>query len=198
MALVEKWKLMLFIEQGIQTGVIRFPNFPKRKSEWGWHSTNTLDDKASSELLLSKSDTDEEGIEEIEAAKTEGSNYAQELLDTQGTSKRTMRCKRPVKDNEEVRKFNPREPNYLPVEPETEGERVDLRHQEIDKRKNAEEWMLDYALQQAVSKLAPARKSKVALLVVAFETVMPISKCETHLRQNIAGSAHARPMQACS
>ncbi|GAB4832243.1 hypothetical protein Ancab_006257 [Ancistrocladus abbreviatus] len=65
------------------------------------------DDKASSELLLSKSDTDEEGIEEIEAAKTEGSNYAQELLDTQGTSKRTMRCKRPVKDNEEVRKFNP-------------------------------------------------------------------------------------------
>ncbi|GAB4858447.1 hypothetical protein Ancab_009921 [Ancistrocladus abbreviatus] len=127
-----------------------------------------------------------------------GSNYAQELLDTQDTSKRTMRCERPVKGSEKMRKFNPREPNYMLVEPKTEGERVDLRQQEIDKRKNVEEWMLDYALQRVVIKLAPARKRKVALLVAAFETVMPTPKCEMHPRQNTGGFAHARPMQACS
>ncbi|GAB4858454.1 hypothetical protein Ancab_009928 [Ancistrocladus abbreviatus] len=186
-----------------------------------------MDLEEQSGMKMKKPYFDEEGIKEIEVAKTksiasldvaetfstscsemnmkkddvflhEGSNYAWELLDTQGTSKRTTRCKRPVKDSEEMRKFNPQEPNYLPVEPEIEGERVDLRHQEIDKRKNAEEWMLDYALQRAVSKLTLARKRKVALLVVAFETVMPIPKCETHLRQHTIGFAHARPMQACS
>ncbi|GAB4835459.1 hypothetical protein Ancab_000367 [Ancistrocladus abbreviatus] len=108
-----------------------------------------MDLEEQSGMKMKKPSFDEEGIEEIEVAKTKsiasldaaetfstscsemnlkkddvflhgGSNYAQELLDTQGTSKRTMRCKRPVKDSEEVRKFNPREPNYLPVEPETE------------------------------------------------------------------------------
>ncbi|GAB4853268.1 hypothetical protein Ancab_017453 [Ancistrocladus abbreviatus] len=150
---------------------------------------NKLEDLPVDEIVIK-----EKGIEEIEAAKNKsiassdaaeafstrcsemnlkkddvllhgGSNYTQELLDTCGTSKRTMRCKRPVKDNGEMRKFNPQEPNYLPVELETEGERIDLRHQEIDERKNVEDWMLDYALQQAVSKLALARKRKVALLL---------------------------------
>ncbi|KAK6933876.1 Calmodulin-binding domain, plant [Dillenia turbinata] len=40
----------------------------------------------------------------------------------------------------------------------------------MDDRKNAEEWMVDFALQRAVNKLATARKKKVALLVEAFET----------------------------
>nr|XP_043635385.1 uncharacterized protein LOC122606606 isoform X2 [Erigeron canadensis] len=39
--------------------------------------------------------------------------------------------------------------------------------------KTSEEWMLDYALQTVVGKLTPARKRKVALLVKAFEDVVP-------------------------
>lgn len=40
-----------------------------------------------------------------------------------------------------------------------------------EERIGMEEWMLDYALRQAVDRLAPARKRRVALLVEAFETV---------------------------
>ncbi|KAJ7949294.1 Plant calmodulin-binding protein-related, putative isoform 1 [Quillaja saponaria] len=111
--------------------------------------------------------------------------------------KGAIRSKRLIEDDEELRKFNPREPNYLPLVPDPDGEKVDLRHQMIDERKNAEEWMVDYALQQTVTKLAPARKRKVALLVEAFEKVMPIPKYETQIR-NTPALAHTRPMQACS
>ncbi|GMH05092.1 hypothetical protein Nepgr_006932 [Nepenthes gracilis] len=90
----------------------------------------------------------------------EGSHIGQEFPGTCSTLRRTTRCKRPVKDSEEPRTFNPREPNFLPVEPDPEAETVDLRHQEMDERKNAEEWMVDYALQQAVNKFTPARKKK--------------------------------------
>jgi Plant calmodulin-binding domain len=76
-------------------------------------------------------------------------------------------------EDEYMRGFNPRAPNFLPVEPDPESEKVDLRHQMMDERKNAEEWMLDYALRKAVNQLAPARKKKVELLVAAFETVVP-------------------------
>jgi Plant calmodulin-binding domain len=77
-------------------------------------------------------------------------------------------------EDEYMREFNPRAPNFLPVEPDPESEKVDLRHQMMDERKNAEEWMLDYALRKAVDQLAPARKKKVELLVAAFETVVPV------------------------
>ncbi|KAE8669393.1 putative Tetratricopeptide repeat (TPR)-like superfamily protein [Hibiscus syriacus] len=64
----------------------------------------------------------------------------------------------------------------------------------MNERKNAEEWMLEHALQQAVTKLAPARKRKVALLVEAFETVLPlpITECETHFKYSSTGFAHGR------
>ncbi|XP_028788861.1 calmodulin binding protein PICBP isoform X1 [Neltuma alba] len=106
------------------------------------------------------------------------------------------RRKRAVQEEDEMRKFNPREPNFLPLVPDPEAEKVDLKHQMMDERKNAEEWMLDYALRQTVTKLAPARKRKVALLVEAFESVTPIPKCETHMR-NKSSFAHPRPIQAC-
>lgn len=109
----------------------------------------------------------------------------------------TIRSKRPVEELEESRNFNPREPNYLPVEPDPESEKVDLRHQMMDERKNAEEWMVDFALRQAVTKLAPARKRKVALLVEAFEKVLPTPKYEAHLRHTSAAFIHARTVQAC-
>lgn len=99
---------------------------------------------------------------------------------------------------EESREFNPRPPNFLPLEPDPDAEKVDLKHQMMDDRKNAEDWMLDFALRQAVDKLAPARKRKVALLVEAFETVLPTSKWEPHLRRNASGFAHPRPIQACN
>lgn len=103
-----------------------------------------------------------------------------------------------TKESEESREFNPRPPNFLPLEPDPDAEKVDLKHQMMDDRKNAEDWMLDFALRRAVDKLAPARKRKVALLVEAFETVIPISKWEPHLRRNTAGFAHRRPIQACN
>ncbi|KAJ0978025.1 hypothetical protein J5N97_013499 [Dioscorea zingiberensis] len=76
---------------------------------------------------------------------------------------------------EMMREFNPRSPKFLPCNPDPDSEKVDLRHQMIDERKNAEEWMIDYALRQAVTKLSPARKRKVALLVEAFEKVVPLT-----------------------
>ncbi|KAK9284102.1 hypothetical protein L1049_012363 [Liquidambar formosana] len=127
-----------------------------------------------------------------------GINIKQELHNACNYSKGKIRCKRTIKECEEPRKFNPRDPNYLPVEPDPEAEKVDLKHQMMDDRKNAEEWMVDYALRQAVTKLAPARKRRVALLVEAFETVTPIPKYETHLRHTSASFAHVRPIQACS
>ncbi|KAL1811695.1 hypothetical protein ACET3Z_021760 [Daucus carota] len=85
----------------------------------------------------------------------------------------TAGSRKPDAESEDVRDFNPREPNFLPEEPGVDPEKVDLRHQLMDERKNSEEWMVDYALRQAVTKLAPARSKKVILLVEAFEKVLP-------------------------
>ncbi|KAI9115217.1 hypothetical protein K1719_013536 [Acacia pycnantha] len=87
-----------------------------------------------------------------------------------------MKHKIPVKDDEQLRQFNQRKPNFLPLVPNPEREKVILKHQIMDERKSAEQWMLDHALRQAVTKLAPVRKSKVKLLVEAFESVMPITQ----------------------
>ncbi|KAG4967034.1 hypothetical protein JHK87_032685 [Glycine soja] len=105
--------------------------------------------------------------------------------------------KRPMEEDEEMRKINPRKPNFLPLVIEPEPEKVELKHQMIDERKDAEEWMLDFALRQAVTRLAPAGKRKVSLLVEAFETVMSMPKCEARMK-NDSPFAHARPIQACS
>ncbi|XP_073008478.1 uncharacterized protein [Typha latifolia] len=62
-------------------------------------------------------------------------------------------------------------PQSLPV---CEPKLIDLRQTAKKERKNATEWMTDYALQKVVTKLAPAPKRKVALLVKAFESVIPL------------------------
>ncbi|KAK4272475.1 hypothetical protein QN277_021029 [Acacia crassicarpa] len=90
--------------------------------------------------------------------------------------KKVIMLRRFIKALEKVRKFNPRGPQYLPVKPDPEAEKVNLRHQDMGERKGSEEWMLDHALRQVVSQLTPARKRKVELLVEAFETVMPSIK----------------------
>ncbi|KAK4406321.1 Calmodulin binding protein PICBP [Sesamum angolense] len=129
--------------------------------------------------------------------KVEAGNAANQETEESGLARATTKCKKQILDGEELGAFNPREPNFLPLEPDPEAEKVDLRHQELDGRKNAEEWMVDYALRQAVTKLAPARKRKVALLVEAFEKVMPITKCDLHARCTSAFD-NARPIQACN
>lgn len=87
--------------------------------------------------------------------------------------KRWILLQRFVKELEKVRKYNPSKPRPVQLETGPESEKVNLRHQTVDERRRAEEWMLDYALQQVVSELAPKQKKKVALLVKAFETVVP-------------------------
>uniref|UniRef100_A0A804UBK5 Calmodulin-binding domain-containing protein n=1 Tax=Zea mays TaxID=4577 RepID=A0A804UBK5_MAIZE len=102
------------------------------------------------------------------------------------------RRRRTPEEEEYLRGFNPRAPNFLPLELDPDAEKVDLKHQMMGERKNAEEWMIDYALRRAVTNLAPARKKKVELLVQAFETVLPHDEDD---KKNVSPS---RPVQACN
>lgn len=162
------------------------------------------DEEISQEKQIPLSDAPEESNQELQeedqviASKFQTINcIGSEEKNTSKNWKWEAKCKRPVQEVEEMRKINPRKPNFLPLVPDPEPEKVNLKHQMMDERKNAEEWMLDFALRQAVTKLAPAGKKKVALLVEAFETVVSIPKCETHIRNN-SPFVHARPIQACS
>ncbi|KAG8372045.1 hypothetical protein BUALT_Bualt12G0025800 [Buddleja alternifolia] len=87
--------------------------------------------------------------------------------------KKWILLQRFIRELEKVKKFNPKKPQHLPLNPDPEAEKVNLRPQTVDERKRSEEWMLDYALRQAVGQLAPTQKRKVGLLVKAFETVVP-------------------------
>ncbi|KAL7097796.1 hypothetical protein ACP275_10G165300 [Erythranthe tilingii] len=87
--------------------------------------------------------------------------------------KKWILLQRFIRALEKVKTFNPKKPKILPINPDPESEKVNLRRQTVDQRKNSEEWMLDYAIRQAVNELAPTQKRKVALLVRAFETVVP-------------------------
>ncbi|KAF3777912.1 hypothetical protein EJ110_NYTH32950 [Nymphaea thermarum] len=102
-----------------------------------------------------------------------------------------------IEDRNEGRMFNPRRPRFLPINPDPERERVNLRHQMMDERKKAEEWMLDYALRKTVSRLAPSQRKKVTLLVAAFEAIMPSSKCEARRNPAAVSSTYTRSLQAC-
>lgn len=128
----------------------------------------------------------------------QGSLSCQELGETCKRRNWRTGCKRTTEQYQELKEFNPREPNFLPLEPAPEAEKVDLKHETMDERKSADEWMLDYAIQKAVNKLGPARKKKVALLVEAFETVMPVTRYDTQLSHSSFPFSHARPIQACS
>lgn len=99
------------------------------------------------------------------------------------------RCKR-EECIEDWRKFNPREPKYLPIIAEPSSERVELKHQDMDERNNPEEWMIDYSLQHTVSKLALERKKKVVLLIEAFETILPTEPSQAF--------TYGRHLQACN
>nr|GMD95803.1 calmodulin binding protein PICBP [Ipomoea batatas]GMD95815.1 calmodulin binding protein PICBP [Ipomoea batatas]GME18079.1 calmodulin binding protein PICBP [Ipomoea batatas] len=134
----------------------------------------------------------------VEVKKTQKMASENQILDLELPNLRGT-AKNRRETEEELGEFNPRGPNFLPLEPDPEAERVSLKHQSMDERKNGEEWMVDYALRQAVSKLAPARRKKVALLVEAFETVSPIPKYESHLSHSTKlFPPPSRSIQACS
>ncbi|KAJ6824301.1 uncharacterized protein M6B38_102515 [Iris pallida] len=124
-------------------------------------------------------------------------NLEESIDETKARMRITSR-KKMSEDLEETKEFNPRGPRFLPAEPDPEAEKVDLRHQMMDERKNSEEWMIDYALRRAVMKLAPAPKKKVAVLVEAFETVAPLPAWGKPRRHSTPGFSHARIIQACS
>ncbi|CAN6831682.1 hypothetical protein Bca4012_029053 [Brassica carinata] len=106
-----------------------------------------------------------------------------------------MKGKKPLAETEDLKEFNPREPNYLPLVEDADTEKVDLKHKDIDERRNSEDWMFDYALQRAVTKLSSARKRKVALLVEAFETVKPVVP---HGREPAPVMSYGRHLQTCN
>ncbi|CAM8969728.1 unnamed protein product [Rhodiola kirilowii] len=121
----------------------------------------------------------------------------QEHSETSNCLMKITKCKA-AEDSDGQKGFNPQEPNYLPLEPEAKGEQVDLRHQDIEERKNSEEWMVDYALQKTVNQLAPVKRKKVELLVEAFETVAPTSKPDRRARRASFPLANTRSIQACN
>ncbi|WOG84252.1 hypothetical protein DCAR_0103434 [Daucus carota subsp. sativus] len=153
----------------------------------------TEPDTAETSLIVTDS-TNTQKSDCISNASSESNGQALKTVENSGW---TYGSRKSVAELEDIRDFNPREPNYLPVQPDPESEKVDLRHQMIDERRNAEEWMVDYALRQAVTKLAPARKRKVSLLVEAFEKVLPTPKYETQPRRTSPAFVHAGTIQAC-
>nr|XP_043610567.1 calmodulin binding protein PICBP-like [Erigeron canadensis]XP_043610568.1 calmodulin binding protein PICBP-like [Erigeron canadensis] len=87
--------------------------------------------------------------------------------------KKLILLKRSIKALEGFRQLKPQTPQREIVKSDREEDKVDLRRQMIDERKKAEQWMLDYAVQHIVTKLTPARKKRVSMLVEAFEAVVP-------------------------
>ncbi|KAL8213752.1 hypothetical protein R6Q57_003201 [Mikania cordata] len=87
--------------------------------------------------------------------------------------KNMLLLKRSIRALEGFRKVKPQTPQQNASLSDHEHERVDLRRQMMDERKKAEQWMLDYAVQHIVTKLTPARKKRVSMLVEAFEAVVP-------------------------
>ncbi|KAI3830199.1 hypothetical protein L1987_04333 [Smallanthus sonchifolius] len=90
-----------------------------------------------------------------------------------GKLKKLIMLKRSIKALEGFRKLKSPSPGQEILKSDQEQERVDLRRQVVDERKKAEQWMLDYAVQHIVTKLTPARKKRVSMLVEAFEAVVP-------------------------
>ncbi|KZV47287.1 midasin [Dorcoceras hygrometricum] len=143
------------------------------------------------EAIIGHQEDSSESPDKVSRGSWKSNLPLQDQLTSERIAIAITRCRRSIEESNEEGQFNPREPNFLPLEPEPEAEKVDLRHQELDEKKNAEEWMVDYALRQTVTKLGPARKKKVALLVEAFEKVMPITKCQ-HNQSHSSAFDHAR------
>lgn len=147
----------------------------------------------------SKSDEEQKHLTDIKTASSSKQDNLSELEDSSVNLRGFTRGKRSDQEmDDDSNEFNPHGPNFLPEVPDPDAETVDLKHQTMDERKNAEEWMVDFALRQAVTTLAPARKKRVSLLVEAFEKVLPIPKYEAQKRPTSKAFTNTRQMQACS
>ncbi|XP_068658832.1 calmodulin binding protein PICBP-like [Aristolochia californica] len=158
---------------------------------------DSIGENETMEIEASTGGTEEDDIKPAELDVDELSDEPLQLTSSNKKQLYKRRNRRSTEFPGQVKDFNPRPPRFLSLEPDPEAEKVDLRHQMMDERKNSEEWMVDHALRQILNKLAPARKRRVALLVEAFETVAPIPKYETPLRDSAASFPHIRPIQAC-
>ncbi|KAI3667334.1 hypothetical protein L6452_42388 [Arctium lappa] len=118
-------------------------------------------------------------VDENKKPKTEGSfgnRLQQQKSKNWSKLKKLILLKRSIKALEGFRKLKPQTPERKILINETEEERVELRRQMMDERKKVEQWMLDYAVQHIVTKLTPARKKRVSMLVEAFKAVVPLPK----------------------
>ncbi|XP_023741140.1 calmodulin binding protein PICBP [Lactuca sativa] len=104
-----------------------------------------------------------------------GESQTQQIIPKNWNKLRTLR--RSIKDLESSRKLKPETPRqsaFHKEEEQEEREQVDLRRQKSHQKTKAEQWMIDYAVQHIVTKLTPARKKRVSMLVEAFEAVIPL------------------------
>lgn len=173
-----------------------------RNDEGGEHSNSTFSDSSEDRVVQNLEETRSEA-ENSDAPKEEKAVSKVEDKLEQNTPKRWsslkkfILLKRFVKAIEKVRNLNYQKPQYLPLDRDPEAEKVNLRRQEIEDKKNTDEWMLDFALQQVISKLPPAQQRRVALLVEAFETVLPFPDIRTHQMSKAIDSTGA-DLQACN
>ncbi|KAF7148867.1 hypothetical protein RHSIM_Rhsim03G0032700 [Rhododendron simsii] len=112
--------------------------------------------------------------DEEKTVSLEGNKSDREKPKNWSKLRKLMLLKRSMKALEKARKPNLRATQSLPVDLGKVEEKVDLRHQSMVEKKKAEQWMLDYAVQHIVTKLTPARKRRVSMLVEAFEAVVPL------------------------
>ncbi|KAK4749870.1 hypothetical protein SAY87_027319 [Trapa incisa] len=107
--------------------------------------------------------------------------------------KKYILMRRFIKAMEKTKNLGRRIHGYPSSEVSPEHEKVNLRQQLVGER-SAEEWMLDYALQKAVSTLDPAQKRRVALLVEAFERVNPNPAGKTLNNMNASSPSTVGPL----
>ncbi|MED6209984.1 hypothetical protein PIB30_059805 [Stylosanthes scabra] len=106
--------------------------------------------------------------------------------------KKLILFKRFVKALEEAREVNRR--RRLRERPLSRAgslgtEKADTERNITEEEKNAEEWMIDYALQKVIAeppRTPTKRKPRVALLVEAFETVVPLGQLDSNRRPSLS------------
>lgn len=123
--------------------------------------------------IASDQGDDPEKIEKDFFTKSAVTRLQQQKSKNWSKLKKLILLKRSIKALEGFRKLKLQTPQPEILKSNREEEKVDLRSQMMDERKKAEQWMLDYAVQHIVTKLTPARKKRVSMLVEAFEAVVP-------------------------
>ncbi|KAL9260276.1 Calmodulin binding protein PICBP-like protein [Drosera capensis] len=136
--------------------------------------------------------SDRDGVAALRGEKdmpTQGSdNDGESSSTTYNKLSQVILVKRFIKAMEKMRKLNRWRAQHISPKSQRESEHVKLKQHALSERKSCEDWMLDYALQEVIGKLAPIQRKRVAMLVEAFETVSPLSAPGTRQRLNAAAS----------